>query len=85
MILCGTYYSVLFAEKGEEDIKLKEQCRGAVLLELKNMERACTDVPSILRALGIPVHGGEVCCIFIATCKPVLNFLVAKHYLLLLC
>ncbi|CAM0876292.1 unnamed protein product [Alopecurus aequalis] len=46
--------------KGEEDIYLKEQCRGAIQLELKNIERTCTDVSSILRALGIPVQGGEV-------------------------
>ncbi|KAM0929510.1 hypothetical protein ACQ4PT_001572 [Festuca glaucescens] len=46
--------------KGEEDIQLKEQCRGAVRLELENMERTCRDVSSILRALGIPVEGGEV-------------------------
>jgi hypothetical protein len=60
---CGTYYSLSFVQKREEDIQLKEQCRGAVRLELENMERRCRDVSSVLRALGIPVEGGEVCCI----------------------
>lgn len=46
--------------KTEEDTQLKEQCRGAVRLELENLERTCRDVSSILRALGIPVEGGEV-------------------------
>uniref|UniRef100_A0ACD5WAF5 Uncharacterized protein n=1 Tax=Avena sativa TaxID=4498 RepID=A0ACD5WAF5_AVESA len=46
--------------KSEEDTQLKEQCRGAVRLELENVERTCRDVSSILRALGIPVEGGEV-------------------------
>jgi hypothetical protein len=58
-----TYYSLFFVEKTEEDTQLKEQCRGAVRLELENLERTCRDVSSILRALGIPVEGGEVCCI----------------------
>ncbi|VAI36839.1 unnamed protein product [Triticum turgidum subsp. durum] len=46
--------------KSEETIQLKEQCRGAVRLELEIIERRYTDMTSILRALGIPVEGGEV-------------------------
>lgn len=46
--------------KSEETIQLKEQCRGAVRLELEIIERRYTDMASILRALGIPVEGGEV-------------------------
>lgn len=61
MILCSTYYSLYFVEKSEETIQLKEQCRGAVRLELEIIERRYTDMASILRALGIPVDGGEVC------------------------
>ncbi|KAE8817084.1 hypothetical protein D1007_05288 [Hordeum vulgare] len=46
--------------KSEETIQLKEQCLGAVRLELEIIERRYTDMASILRALGIPVEGGEV-------------------------
>lgn len=46
--------------KSEEAIQLKEQSRGAVRMELENMERRYNDMSSILRALGIPVEGGEV-------------------------
>uniref|UniRef100_A0A0A9DS80 J domain-containing protein n=1 Tax=Arundo donax TaxID=35708 RepID=A0A0A9DS80_ARUDO len=46
--------------KNEEEIQLKEQYRGAVRKELEDTERRYRDMASILRALGIPVQGGEV-------------------------
>ncbi|RLN18891.1 uncharacterized protein C2845_PM02G05530 [Panicum miliaceum] len=46
--------------KNEEAIQLKEQYRGVVRKELEDMERRYWDMISILRALGIPVEGGEV-------------------------
>ncbi|KAJ1293564.1 hypothetical protein BS78_01G078100 [Paspalum vaginatum] len=46
--------------KNEEAIQLKEQYRGVVRKELEEMERIYWDMTSILRALGIPVEGGEV-------------------------
>lgn len=46
--------------KNEEAIQLKEQYRGIVRKELEEMERRYWDMTSILRALGIPVEGGEV-------------------------
>ncbi|RLN40924.1 uncharacterized protein C2845_PM01G27960 [Panicum miliaceum] len=46
--------------KNEEAIQLKEQYRGVVRKELEDMERKYWDMTSILRALGIPVEGGEV-------------------------
>jgi hypothetical protein len=47
--------------QNEEAIQLKEQYRGVVRKELEDMERRHWDMTSILRALGIPVEGGEVC------------------------
>uniref|UniRef100_A0A0A8ZAJ3 J domain-containing protein n=1 Tax=Arundo donax TaxID=35708 RepID=A0A0A8ZAJ3_ARUDO len=47
-------------KKNEEEIQLKEQYRGTVRKELEDTERIYRDMPSILRALGIPVQGGEV-------------------------
>jgi len=47
--------------KNEESIQLKEQYRGVVRKELEDMERRYWDMTSILRALGVPVEGGEVC------------------------
>jgi hypothetical protein len=72
-----------FVGKREEDIELKEQCRGAVRLELENMERTCRDVSSILRALGIPVEGGEVCCIYLLIHATCLKLPLGKDYLLI--
>ncbi|KAK8444124.1 hypothetical protein SEVIR_9G087400v4 [Setaria viridis] len=46
--------------KNEEAIQLKEQYRGVVRKELEDLERRYWDMTSILRALGIPVEGGEV-------------------------
>nr|CAB3493206.1 unnamed protein product [Digitaria exilis] len=46
--------------KNEEAIQLKEQYRCVVRKELEDMERRYWDMTSILRALGIPVEGGEV-------------------------
>ncbi|CAN6315230.1 unnamed protein product [Urochloa humidicola] len=46
--------------KNEEAIQLKEQYRGVVRKELEDLERRYWDMTSILRALGVPVEGGEV-------------------------
>nr|CAB3498174.1 unnamed protein product [Digitaria exilis] len=45
--------------QNEEAIQLKEQYRCVVRKELEDMERRYWDMTSILRALGIPVEGGE--------------------------
>jgi hypothetical protein len=78
------YLTSFFFLQNEEEIQLKEQYRCKVRKELEDTERRYRDTPSILRVLGIPVDGCQVCPVLVDTHKPSHDG-GEKVYLLVVC